>query len=164
VGCEVAAIAQQVMGGAGYVSDYGVEQYARDIRVATIYEGTNGIQAMDLVGRKLADGGAAARALLDEMSETAGMAETLAPLRKATDWMLDAAPVDRQAGATAYLRAWALTLGAWYLRRAAAVDPGRAGRVAFFLAHEAALIPGLCATACAGADCVFAAEIDGLAA
>ena len=70
-GCEVSALAMQVFGGMGYVEETGVAQFYRDVRVTAIYEGTNGIQAMDLVGRKLADGGAAARALLDEVAATA---------------------------------------------------------------------------------------------
>ena len=61
----------QVFGGMGYVEETGVAQFYRDVRVTAIYEGTNGIQAMDLVGRKLADGGAAARALIDEVAATA---------------------------------------------------------------------------------------------
>jgi alkylation response protein AidB-like acyl-CoA dehydrogenase len=160
VGCEAASLAQQVLGGAGYIADYEAEQLARDIRIAPIYEGTNGIQAMDLVGRKLADGGAAARALMDEMEGTDGMAETLAPLRAATGWMLGAGTVDRQAGAAPYLRAWALGLGAWSHRRAAALDPARAPRTAFFLAQEAPMIAGLCTAATAGADALYEAELD----
>ena len=53
MGFEVASLAIQTHGGAGYTKDYGVEQYARDARIAMIYEGTNGIQALDLVGRKM---------------------------------------------------------------------------------------------------------------
>lgn len=56
-GYEVATNAQQVFGGHGYVSEWGMEQYVRDVRITMIYEGTNGIQAMDLVGRKLAQNG-----------------------------------------------------------------------------------------------------------
>ena len=61
VGCEVADLAVQVHGGMGYIEETGVAQYFRDVRVTAIYEGTNGVQAMDLVGRKLADGGGAGR-------------------------------------------------------------------------------------------------------
>ena len=52
IGCEAANLAIQIYGGHGYISDHGIEQLARDARIATIYEGTNGIQALDLVGRK----------------------------------------------------------------------------------------------------------------
>ena len=70
-GCEVSALAMQVFGGMGYVEETGVAQFYRDVRVTAIYEGTNGIQAMDMVGRKLADGGAAAQALIEAVEETA---------------------------------------------------------------------------------------------
>ncbi len=66
-GNEVAHLGIQIHGGMGFVEETGAAQYARDVRVTTIYEGTNGIQAMDLVARKMADGGTAALALLDEV-------------------------------------------------------------------------------------------------
>jgi alkylation response protein AidB-like acyl-CoA dehydrogenase len=163
VGCEVASLAQQVMGGAGYVADHGVEQFARDIRIAPIYEGTNGIQAMDLTGRKLADGGAAALALLAGMEDDPDMTATLAPLRAATGWMLAAPATDRQAGAEPYLRAWALALGQHAHRRAARADPARASRAAFFAAREAVLVPALCAAATDGAASLYADGFAGMA-
>ena len=65
-GFEVAVLAQQVFGGHGYIREWGMEQFVRDARIAQIYEGTNGVQAMDLVGRKLAkDGGRAMRAFFE---------------------------------------------------------------------------------------------------
>ena len=65
-GFETAVNAQQVFGGHGYIREWGMEQFVRDARIAQIYEGTNGVQAMDLVGRKLAkDGGRGVRALFD---------------------------------------------------------------------------------------------------
>ena len=100
-GCEVASLAMQVFGGMGYIEETGIAQYYRDVRVTAIYEGTNGIQAMDLVGRKLADGGAAARALIEEIEETARrrpatsaprLAAAARRLAEATDWMLAAEP------------------------------------------------------------------------
>ena len=71
VGCEVTSLAMQVFGGMGYIEETGIAQFWRDVRVTAIYEGTNGIQAMDLVGRKLADGGAAAQKLIETVEETA---------------------------------------------------------------------------------------------
>src|SRR5690606_4029124 len=69
-GFEHAVLAQQVFGGHGYVEEHGMSQYVRDARIAMIYEGTNGIQALDLVGRKLGlDGGRAVRAFFEEVSE-----------------------------------------------------------------------------------------------
>ena len=132
-GCEVAHLGVQVHGGMGFIEETGAAQLCRDVRVTAIYEGTNGIQALDLVGRKLSmDKGATALALLDEIRETAGaardagqddLADQLARAAEAaataTDWMLEAAPNDRAAGATPYLRMWALTLGAHYLMKGA---------------------------------------------
>src|SRR5919112_1402850 len=64
-GFEAAVLAQQVLGGHGYIREHGMDQFVRDARVTQIYEGTNGIQAMDLVGRKLPkDGGRAVRTFL----------------------------------------------------------------------------------------------------
>jgi hypothetical protein len=156
VGVEVASLGLQVHGGMGYVEDAGAAQLLRDARITPIYEGANGVQAMDLVGRKLADGGAAARGLLD------GIAEAPAPLRaakaaltRATDWMLAAGAVDRQAGAADYLRAWALTLGAHLLVRGAAADPARAPLADFFLRRELPLAQGHLAAATDGAAALY---------
>lgn len=75
IGCEVASLAVQVCGGMGYIEETGVAQYYRDVRITPIYEGTNGIQALDLVGRKLnMDGGQHWRALICEMKDWAGAA------------------------------------------------------------------------------------------
>ena len=152
-GCEVASLAMQVFGGMGYIEETGVAQYWRDVRVTAIYEGTNGIQAMDLVGRKLADGGTAARALLAEMGDTAATRR----LAQATDRMLAAAPNDRFAGAVPYLRAFALALGGHYLAKAAAADPGRAPLAAFHAAHLLPEVAALCDAASAGAAAAYAA-------
>ena len=70
-GYDVAVAAQQVYGGHGYITEWGMEQFVRDARIAQIYEGTNGIQAMDLVGRKLGmNGGRALRAYLQLLAQT----------------------------------------------------------------------------------------------
>jgi hypothetical protein len=172
VGCEVAALALQVFGGMGYIEETGVAQYYRDVRVTSIYEGTNGVQAMDLVGRKLADGGAAARALLAEIKETAvaagaagaGLGAAADALAAATDWMLSAALNDRFAGATPYLRAFALTLGGHHLLRAAAAEGGgdggrRAALAAFHLRQLAPQVAGLCAAAQEGASPLYAFDL-----
>ena len=160
-GCDVASLAMQVCGGMGYIEETGVAQYWRDVRVTAIYEGTNGIQAMDLVGRKLADGGAAARALLAEIDATAAGGPRLAAaarhLADATGWMLAAAPNDRFAGAVPYLRAFALALGGHYLAKAATADARRAALSDFHLGRLLPEVAALCDAACTGAGAVYAA-------
>ncbi|WGH79678.1 acyl-CoA dehydrogenase [Jannaschia ovalis] len=133
IGIRVAGEGIQVHGGMGFVEETGAAQYLRDVRVTAIYEGTNGIQAMDLVGRKLMDGGAAAFALLDELAEIdhAGLKAAVADLRMLTEWMLEQDMQDRFAGAVAYLNAFARVLGAAYHLRAAGADPDRAGLARF---------------------------------
>ena len=122
-GFEMASLGLQVHGGAGYIEETGAAQDMRDARVAMIYEGTNGIQALDLVRRKLpADDGRAVREFLAELGELdarlAGAGEELAPIRaglgeaaraldQATRWLREAWPRDPDsaaAGATDYLR------------------------------------------------------------
>ena len=132
VGCEVAQIGVQVHGGMGFIEETGAAQYARDVRVTAIYEGTNGIQAMDLVGRKMMDGGAAALAVLDEMAGAEGPADLVADvvaaaaaLREATEGLVAQGMNDRFAGAVPYLRAFARVLGARFHLAAAAADPAR---------------------------------------
>jgi hypothetical protein len=170
VGCEVADLAIQVFGGMGYVEETGLAQYWRDVRVTAIYEGTNGIQAMDLVGRKLMDGGAAARALIGEIAATADAAggepgarlgSAVEELEDATGWMAAAEANDRFAGAVPYLRAFALTLGGHYLTRAALADEGRAALAEVHLRRLLPAVEGLCAEACEGAAGLYAMKLDG---
>ena len=114
VGSEVADLGVQIHGGMGFIEETGAAQYLRDVRVTRIYEGTNGIQAMDLVGRKLMDGGDAARAVLAEIADTPqnpALTAAHAAVQDATEAMLSLDMNDRFAGATAYLRAFGLTLG-----------------------------------------------------
>ena len=139
-GIDVASLGMQVHGGMGYIEETGAAQFARDVRVTAIYEGTNGIQAMDLVGRKLADGGEAACRLLDEVQKRAEAARAALPdlagrvwdaaesLRESTEQMLTGAdPLDRQAGAVPYLRAFARILGGHYHLMAALAESAGAG-------------------------------------
>jgi 3-(methylthio)propanoyl-CoA dehydrogenase len=149
LGVELTSLAVQVHGGMGYIEETGVAQHYRDARIAPIYEGTNGIQAMDLVGRKLpmrAGGvmtdfleGIAATA--DELVASAGdlpaigkhLAQAHATLRQTTDWLLAngrADPDNALAGATPYLRMCGIVTGGWLLARSAqaavrALDDGR---------------------------------------
>ena len=117
-GFDSAVLAQQVFGGHGYIREHGMEQFVRDARIAQIYEGTNGIQALDLVGRKLAkDGGRAIRAYFQLLSQEAAEAtgdEELEPflaafgaaigdLQAATQWLMQNGLADPEnAGAAAY--------------------------------------------------------------
>jgi alkylation response protein AidB-like acyl-CoA dehydrogenase len=130
-GIAVANMGIQLHGGMGYVEETGAAQYLRDVRVSAIYEGTNGIQAMDLVGRKLADGGEAAMALTDEIAALgdAELASAAEELRELTHWMVSCPMDDRAAGAAPYLAAFARILGAGYHVRAGACDEAR-GRLA----------------------------------
>jgi len=137
-GCTVASLGVQVHGGMGFIEETGAAQYLRDVRVTAIYEGTNGIQAMDLVGRKMSDGGEAAYRLIEEVQADAvsarGSFPTLATavwtaaeaLREATEGLVAQPLNDRFAGAVAYLRAFALVLGGHYHLRAALADGTRA--------------------------------------
>ena len=136
IGHEVAHMALQVQGGMGFIEDTGAAQYVRDVRITPIYEGTNGIQAMDLVGRKMADGGVAAFALIDEVQAGAEAARAMLPdlagdvwqaaeaLREGTETLLRQDMNDRFGGAVPYLRAFARVLGADAHLRAAVVDAG----------------------------------------
>ncbi len=137
LGNEVASLAIQVHGGMGYIEETGVAQLYRDIRIAAIYEGTNGIQAMDLVGRKLPmrGGGVVADYLArmaaidtelakrDDLSSIrAGLTDGIAALTEATRWIGEhgvADPVDALAAAAPYLRMFGLVTGGWLLARAA---------------------------------------------
>ena len=166
-GNDVAQLGVQVHGGMGFIEETGAAQYARDVRVTSIYEGTNGIQAMDLVARKMMDGGAAARALLEEVEATAAAApEALAKplnraaeaMRAATDWLVGAQMNDRFAGAVAYQRAFALTLGGHYQARAALADPARLPLARFFAAQFLTQVPGLLIGAMQGAEVLY--ELD----
>ncbi len=152
---DVASLGVQVHGGMGYVEETGAAQHMRDARIAAIYEGTNGIQAMDLVGRKLqGDGGAAAKAFIQNAREQAillkagkrpelkvigaRLEEAALALLASTDWLLDAAarnPEHPLAGATPYLKQFGNVAGGYYLARgamaAALADQEGAGDRAF---------------------------------
>ncbi len=138
VGVELTSLALQVHGGMGYVEETGVAQHYRDIRIAPIYEGTNGIQAIDLVGRKLGlRGGMAMRDYLGRIEGTVAaataaggdlatigeqLAGALAIARDTTEWLLERAassPADLLAGATPYLRLMGVLTGGWMLTRGA---------------------------------------------
>jgi alkylation response protein AidB-like acyl-CoA dehydrogenase len=140
-GFEAAVLAQQVLGGHGYIREHGIEQFVRDARITQIYEGTNGIQAMDLVGRKLPkDDGRAIRAFLelvrndideavhdgDPAEVGAALQPALADLQAATMWLAQhgmADPDNAGAGAYAYMELMGLVSFGWmWLRMASAAS------------------------------------------
>ncbi|THD64618.1 acyl-CoA dehydrogenase [Phenylobacterium sp.] len=141
-GVEVASLGVQVHGGMGFIEETGAAQHYRDARIAPIYEGTNGIQAIDLVGRKVGmEDGGVMRALCAELALTAEeltevpdlasvgrrLAAGVAALEQATDWLLAHRGPDSLAAATPYLRLAGDVIGGAMLGRqalAAAADPG----------------------------------------
>ena len=169
VGCRVADQAVQVHGGMGYIEETGAAQYLRDVRITPIYEGTNGIQAMDLVGRKLSDNGEAAMRLLDEVLDCAKCAQSAHPdlandlwqaaetLREATQALLERDLPQRFAGAVPYLSAFARVLGGCYHLRA--VQAGGDAQLALAQVFMARVLPknaGDLAEALAGLDDLMA--------
>ena len=144
VGVEVASAGLQVHGGMGFIEETGAAQHYRDARIAPIYEGTNGIQAMDLVGRKLSmDGGQAARDLITDMKKTLAelsrlysgkpverFATAIEAVDDATLWLLDrkadpAAAADVLSGADAYLKLLGDVAGGWLLAKGALLARAR---------------------------------------
>jgi alkylation response protein AidB-like acyl-CoA dehydrogenase len=138
-GFETAVNAQQVFGGHGYIREWGMEQFVRDARIAQIYEGTNGVQAMDLVGRKLAkDGGRGVRALFAAVAadiaaakadgDAAGLADplekALGDLQVSTMWLAQNGMTDPNnagAGAYAYMQLMGLVSLGWMWLKMASV-------------------------------------------
>ena len=178
-GMAVAEMGVQVHGGMGFIEETGAAQYSRDVRVTAIYEGTNGIQAMDLVARKMMDGGEAANRLLDEIEADAEAARDVFPnmtdalwqasetLREATDWLTEQSNMDtRFAGAGPYLRAFARVLGAHMHLKAALADKGgpREKLARFYILRLLPEHVGLLAHAQAGEADLFALSADELAA
>jgi 3-(methylthio)propanoyl-CoA dehydrogenase len=129
----------QIHGGMGFIEETGASQHLRDARITTIYEGTTGIQANDLIGRKLArDGGVAMKRLIDVMladahpinasvsqgdtmldSIAAALATGLRAMAQATDWLLAAPPREAAAGAVPYLKLCGTVTAGWLMARAA---------------------------------------------
>ena len=178
VGCEVSATGIQVHGGMGFIEETGAAQYSRDVRVATIYEGTNGIQAMDLVARKLMDGGEAAFRLLEEIEQGAEAAKSAFPelagavwqaaenLRETTEWLVAQDDLnDRFAGAVPFLRAFARVLGGHvHLKSALAGDLTRQRLATFYIKRMLPEHVGLLAHVREGAGDLMSITADDLAA
>ncbi len=176
VACEVASLGVQVHGGMGFIEETGSAQYLRDARILPIYEGTNGIQAMDLVGRKMADGGEAAFRLIDEVQRGAEAGRARLPdlagevwqaaeaLREGTEALLGMPLNDRFAGAVPYLRAFARVLGGQAHLKAALADGGREALARVMVRRLLPELGGLLAQAREGAAGLYEIGSDDLAA
>ncbi len=175
IGCEVASIGVQIHGGMGFVEETGAAQHYRDARITPIYEGTNGIQAADLVTRKLGyEGGDVLIALLADVAAGAG---DRAPALKAlaedciavARWMIsDASLDDKLAGSVAFCTMCSVAVAGWQLLRqvdaaegALAVTKPVIAR--YFVEHIVPEARGLKAAATAGADLLYALDAAALA-
>ena len=157
----------------GYVEETGAAQHVRDARISPIYEGTNGIQAADLVGRKLGlEGGEALRRLLGDIRADSGGETELTGLAvdcaAVAERMLDAGPDDRLAGSYPFLTMLSVAVSGWLMARQAAALDGHDGDPAFVAMKRAAarfyldqIVPearGLKAAAMASADVLYSAD------
>jgi 3-(methylthio)propanoyl-CoA dehydrogenase len=134
IGCEVASLGVQVHGGMGFVEETGAAQHYRDIRIAPIYEGTNGIQAADLVNRKLSmQGGEVLSSLLAdiraEAREEAALIDLVDRVEAVARWMLgdEATPEDRLAGSYPLTTMLSVAVGGWLMARQARAAAGAEG-------------------------------------
>jgi alkylation response protein AidB-like acyl-CoA dehydrogenase len=182
VGVEVAGLGVQVYGGHGYIKENGMEQNMRDSKIFCIYEGTNGIQAMDLIGRKLSmQGGQLPKDFFADVKNeltsagdelafiTQPLEGALAALEETTGWLLsskESNPNDAAATAVDYLQVFGLvTLGYYWLRAAkAAVNQegafykGKLATATFFATKLLPRVHGLVPTIMAGSGCVMDPE------
>ncbi|WOK36257.1 acyl-CoA dehydrogenase [Sphingomonas sp. C3-2] len=178
VGCEVASLGVQVHGGMGFIEETGAAQHYRDIRIAPIYEGTNGIQAADLVGRKLSlEGGAVFASLIADMR-----AEAAAPQLRALIDSVEAVAADlaarsvddRLAGSYPFLTMLSVAVAGWLMERqgraAAAVADGspfiamKQAAVRYYIDQLVPEAEGLRASALAGAEPLYAVSDEAFAA
>ena len=179
VGVEVSGIGIQIHGGMGFVEETGAAQHWRDSRIAPIYEGTNGIQAADLVTRKLGlEGGETMIALFEEivrdaMEGEAGLAALASDCANVARWMRDDASLDdRLAGSVPFCTMAAVAVAGWQLmKQAQAVAAGAAPALAetkpvtvrFFLDRIVPEAMGLKAGAIAGSDLLYSLSAEKLA-
>lgn len=182
MGSEIASLGIQVHGGMGFVEETGAAQYYRDIRIAAIYEGTNGIQAADLVGRKLAmQGGDVIRnhltAISADAAEHSGLSALAAATAEVTEYMLGAEVDDRLAGSYAYTNMMAVVTSGWLMLkqlRAAQAEIANGDTSAFLRAKVSAcryylevIVPEAMAqkgSAMAGAEILYTLDAEELAA
>jgi hypothetical protein len=178
VGCEVASLGVQVHGGMGFVEETGAAQHYRDIRIAPIYEGTNGIQAADLVNRKLPmQGGEVLDALLADIRAEAGdetaLMDLIDRIEAVARWMLgnETTSEDRLAGSYPLTTMLSVAVAGWLIARQARAAAGGAPFEAmkrtvtrFFLDRIVPEAAGLEASARGGAEGLFAVNAEVLAA
>ncbi|MGL5838926.1 MAG: acyl-CoA dehydrogenase [Sphingorhabdus sp.] len=180
MGSEIASLGIQVHGGMGYVEETGAAQLYRDIRIAAIYEGTNGIQAADLVGRKLGlRGGDAVRDLLARINQEAGDHGRLKALAGAcsevAEWMIGSASTDdRLAGSYPFTIMMAVATCGWLMAKQLQAAEMEGGNTPFLKAKTAScryyldvMVPeamSLKGSAMAGAELLYALDAEGLAA
>jgi alkylation response protein AidB-like acyl-CoA dehydrogenase len=178
IGCEVASIGVQVYGGMGFVEETGAAQHYRDVRIAPIYEGTNGIQAADLVNRKLPmQGGAVLAALIADIRAEAGddaaLMDLVGRVEAVARWMLgnEATPEDRLAGSYPLLTMLSVAVAGWLMARQARAATGDAPFEAmkravarFFLGRIVPEAAGLEASARGGARGLYEIDAETLAA
>ncbi|TSB05090.1 acyl-CoA dehydrogenase [Sphingorhabdus contaminans] len=182
LGSEIASLGIQVHGGMGFIEETGAAQYYRDIRIAAIYEGTNGIQAADLVGRKLGmEGGDVIRrhvqAIAADAKECASLATVAGACAEVTEWMLGASVDDRLAGSYAYTQMMAVATSGWLMLRqlrAAQAEQAASGSNAFLTGKIIAcryyldvMVPEALAlknSAMAGSELLYALDAEGMAA
>ncbi len=177
IGIEVASLGVQVHGGMGFVEETGAAQHWRDSRIAPIYEGTNGIQAADLVTRKLGlDGGEALTGVITDVAREAADEPALAGLAAdcaaVAQWMReDASLDDRLAGSVPFCTMFAVAVaGAQLVRQLRAVEDGaapgiaatKAASVRFFLDRIVPEAAGLKSAAMAGGEALYALSADQL--
>ena len=173
IGCEVSSLGIQVHGGMGFIEEAGAAQHLRDVRIAPIYEGTNGIQAADLVGRKLGlDGGAAFDLLLADIRAETGSERIMAladAVEVATASYRQAGPDDRLAGSYPFLTMCSVLVAGWLMERQSNVvgdgDFQTAKRAAadYFNSVVVPETLGLAAGAGAGAAIFYAVPAEALA-
>ncbi|MGQ0588682.1 MAG: acyl-CoA dehydrogenase [Sphingosinicella sp.] len=178
VGVEVTSLAVQVHGGMGYVEETGAAQHYRDARISPIYEGTNGIQAADLVGRKLGmEGGGVLQRLLDDIRadavDEAGLLELAGACETIAGRLLGAGPDDRMAASYPFLTMLSVATCGWLLKRQLTALDGHDGDPAFAAMKRAAgrfyldqIVPealGLAAAANAPADILYSLDAEGFA-
>jgi alkylation response protein AidB-like acyl-CoA dehydrogenase len=178
IGCEVASLGVQVHGGMGFVEETGAAQHYRDIRIAPIYEGTNGIQAADLVNRKLPmQGGEVLASLLADIRAEAGdeaaLMDLVGRVEAVARWMLgnEATPEDRLAGSYPLTTMLAVAVGGWLMARQARLATGdtpfetmKRAVARFFLDRIVPEAAGLEASAREGAAGLYAVNAEVLAA